>query len=93
MKQVEIDRQAVQRGKARLAVAENRLCAPVWNPPIAGARHAALRHDARASLRAAQPKRTCDQALVVTELVRAAPVRLRGVEHRHARFDGCRDRL
>jgi hypothetical protein len=43
--EVEVDRQAVERGQARLAVGANRLRAPVGDPAAAVAPHAALGHD------------------------------------------------
>ena len=47
VEQVEVDRQAVERREARLAVGPDRLRAPVGQPAAARPRHAALGHDAR----------------------------------------------
>ena len=93
MDQVEIDRKAIQRVEARLAVSADRLRASVRHPPGSGSRHAALGHDTRLPLRAATPKGVGEQALVVTELILPVPIRVRGVEHGHMRGSGGCDRL
>ena len=93
MDQVEVDRQAVQRSEARLAIVDNRFRAPVRHPPAMRARHSSLRHDARVPLRAAAPQRAGEQPLVLTERGLAVPVRVCGVEHGHTRFGGGCDRL
>jgi hypothetical protein len=51
--EVEVDRQAVQGGEARLAVGAQRLRATVRDPAAVGPRHAALRHDPRGLVGAA----------------------------------------
>jgi hypothetical protein len=93
MDQVQVDRQAIQRSKAVMAIADNRLRAPVRDPPAAGSCHATLRHDPRVPLSATAPNPAGEQPLVVTELGLAAPVRVCGVEHGHTRLGGGRDRL
>jgi hypothetical protein len=92
MDQVEVDRQAVQSGKARLAVAENRLRAPVRHPSAPGPRHAALGNDARVPLRPIAAKSAGEQPFVLTEWDLAPTVRARGVEHGYTRPGGGRDR-
>ena len=71
--QVDVDRQAVERGEARLAVREDRLGAPIGHPAAPLPRHAALRDDARGRVRAAGAQGTREQPLVVTELGRPCP--------------------
>ncbi len=93
MDEVEVDREAVQSGEARLAVAADRLRATVRYPRAVGSRHAALRHDPCARVRAAAPKTARQQPLVVAELVLTAAVRVRSVEHGDAGLGGGRDRL
>jgi hypothetical protein len=93
MDQVQVDRQAIQGSEARVAIAENRLRAPVRDPSAARSCHAALRHDPRVRLGATAPKRAGEQPLVMAELGLAAPVRVCSVEHGHTRLGGGRDRL
>ena len=85
MDEIQVDRDAVQGGETRFAVGEDRLGAAIRDPGAAGASHASLGHDPRRRLRAAPAESACDQLLVVA-------VRARGVEHRHARLGGGRDR-
>ena len=73
MDEVEVDREAVERCEARLAVGPDRLRAAVRDPGAAGARHAALRHDPRARVRAAGAERSRQKPLVVSELALVAP--------------------
>ena len=68
--EVEVDREPVQRGEARLAVGADRLRATVRDPGAAGPRHAALRHDPRALARTARAQSAREERLVVAELVR-----------------------
>ena len=84
--EVEVDRQPVQRGEARLAVGRDRLRAAVRHPGAARPGHPALRHDPRALRSAAAAKGAGEQLLV-------AVVRARRVEDGHARLDGRGDRL
>ena len=77
--QVQVDREAVERGQARLAVAQDRLRATVRDPGAARAGHAALGDDPPTGARGRQRPR--QQPLVVAELRLAAAVRVRGVEH------------
>ena len=65
MDEVEVDRQAVESGEARFAVGADRLRAAVRDPRAAGARHAALRHDPRARVRAGAAEAAGQQPLVV----------------------------
>ena len=50
MDQVEVDRQPAERGKACLAVAQERLCAPVGDPFSMVARHPAFGDDPRSAI-------------------------------------------
>ena len=86
VKEVEVDRKAVERGEARLAVGEDRLGPAVRDPRAAGPGHAALRHDSRGLRRAAEAQGAREQLLV-------AVVRSGGVEDRHARLRSGSDRL
>ena len=87
--QVEVDREAVERREARLAVGADRLRATVGRPGAADPPHAALRHDPRASLRADPTERAGEQPLVVAELPFAVTVGAGGVEDRDT-GPGCR---
>ena len=91
--EVEVDRQAVQRGEAPLAVAADRLRASVRDPPAAHACHAALRDDARApsapQLRRARTRRRSLWPSSFSSL----PVAVRGVEDGDAGVGRGRDRL
>ena len=91
--EIEIDRKPVERREARLAVRANRFRSTVGNPCAARTSHASLRHDARALARTARAESAREQRLVVAELIRAETVRMRGVEHRHARAGRSGDRL
>src|SRR5439155_19741787 len=82
----------VQPREASFAVAADRLGAAVRHPRTALARHAALGDDAGAPGRACTPERSCEQALVVAELVLAAAVTVRGVEDGDPGLDRGRDR-
>ncbi len=97
MDEVEVDRQAVERVEARLAVRPDRLRPPVRRPGAVRPRHAALRHDSSGRVRTARPKGACQQPLVVTKLFCAAPVCMRSIEHRDAgarrRCDGLQRAL
>jgi hypothetical protein len=93
MDEVEIDREAVQRSQARLAVGQDRLRAAIRDPPAAGARHASLRHDPRARRRATVAQGAHEQSLVVPQFDLVAPVRPSGLEHRHTRRGRGGDRL
>jgi hypothetical protein len=84
--EVEVDRQPVQRGEARLAVGEDGLGPAIRHPGAAGPRHPALRHDPRLFPCAAAAKGTGEQRLVPV-------VRSRRVEDADARRDGSGDRL
>ena len=85
MNEIQVDRETVQGGETRFAVGEDRLGATIRDPGTAGAGHASLGHDPRRLLRATPAESVCDQLLVVA-------VGARGVEHRHARLRGRRDR-
>ena len=90
--QVEVDRQAVERREARLAVARGSPSRDrPGTQPAAGPRHAALRHDRARSRRAAES--AGEQPLVVAELAARRAVGARGVEHRHPGVDRGGDRL
>ena len=65
VQEVEVDRQAVERREARLAVGADRLRAAVRHPGAAGTRHAALGHDPRGGVRAAAAERASHHLLVV----------------------------
>ena len=85
MDEVEVDREAVERFEARLAVGANRLRAPVRDPPAARAGHASLGHDrAVASAPASRSARASSASFVA--------VRAGGVEHGDAGLGGRRDR-
>jgi hypothetical protein len=85
VEQVEVDRQAVESGQARLAVGADRLRAAVGSPPALERCHPTLGHDPRGPVRAAATESAGQQRLVVA-------VGPRGVEHRDARRGGGRDR-
>jgi hypothetical protein len=72
--EVEVDRDAVERREACLAVAADRLRPPVRHPPVADARHPALGDDAHAAPGAGAPQRGREQRFVVG-------VRAGSVEH------------
>ena len=84
--EVEVDREAVERAEAGLAVRVERLRPAVRDPGAAGPGHASLRHDPRASLGAAAAERAREEPLVVA-------VRPGRVEDGHAGPGGGRDRL
>ncbi len=91
--EVEVDGQAVERSEARLAVGPNRLRSTVRDPGVAGARHAALGHDARGRVGAACSQTPNEQPLVVAEVGRAEAVGARGVEDGDACLGRGSDRL
>ena len=93
MDEVEVDGQAVQGSEACVAVGQNRLRAPVWDPPAARSRHATFRDDSCAVIRTAAAKRASQQPLVVAELVLSQAIRVRGVEDGDTGLGGGRDRL
>ena len=85
MQEVEVDRQSVERGEARLAVGTDRLRAAVRDPGATGAHHPALGHDPRALVRAACAQGSSEHRLVVA-------VRARRVEDGDARVGRGGDR-
>ena len=86
VQEVEVDREAVERGETRLAVGADRLRAAVRHPGAAGTGHAALGHDPGGLRRAAAAQCAREQLLVVL-------VRTRRVEDGYPRLGGGRDRL
>ena len=91
--QVEVDREAVERREARLAVGADGLCPSVGHPCAADPPHAALRHDPRFCPGAAAAEPAGEQPLVVAELPFAVAVRPCGVEDRDAGLGGGGDRV
>ena len=85
MDEVEVDREAVESGEARLAICADRLRAAVGDPAATGPRHAALGHDPRGDIGLRAPETMGEQPFVV-------PVRPRGVEDGDSRLGGGRDR-
>ena len=79
VQQIEVDRQAGERGQARLAVSPEGAGPPVRYPVAARSRHAALRDDPRQG-RVASTESAGEQPLVVPELGLVAPVGPGGVE-------------
>ena len=93
MDEVQVDRQPVQGGEARLAIAENRLGATVRNPAAVRPRHASFGHDPRAPIRAASAQRPGDEPLVAAHVRLTGSVRVRGVEDGDPGIDGGGDRV
>ena len=93
VEEVEVDREPVERGEARLAVGADRPRAAVGHPGAAGPRHPALRHDPRGLGGIARAQGMSEEPLAVPELVLSPPVRPRRVEHGDPRCHRRRDRL
>ena len=92
VQQIEVDRQAGERGQARFAVSPEGAGPPVRYPVAARSRHAALRDDPRQG-RVASTESAGEQPLVVPELGLVAPVGPGGVEDGDAAIDSRGDRL
>ena len=93
MDEIGVDRDAVQRAEARLAVAEDRLRPPVRHPSGAQTRHRTFGDDPRRTLGATAAQRAGHKPLVVTVSSFTRAVGARGVEYGDPRSDRRGDRL